>query len=61
MIYEFCEISRSIKPFYNENTIEFTEVMKVLKPGGLFLFVEHVAAKGMELIILIHVIEVKIL
>ncbi|KAI8527379.1 hypothetical protein RHMOL_Rhmol12G0070400 [Rhododendron molle] len=25
-----------------------TEVMRVLKPGGLYLFVEHVAGKGME-------------
>jgi ubiquinone/menaquinone biosynthesis C-methylase UbiE len=31
-----------------------SEVKRVLKPGGFYLFVEHVAAKGIELNSLIH-------
>lgn len=29
-----------------DNLIIFSEVKRVLRPGGLYLFVEHVAAKG---------------
>jgi predicted methyltransferase len=27
----------------------YSEVMRVLKPGGLFLFVEHVASEGKKM------------
>jgi hypothetical protein len=32
----------------------YPEVKRVLRPGGVYLFVEHVAAKGIELNFMIH-------
>jgi predicted methyltransferase len=32
--------------FHRINCVMYAEVRRVLRPGGVYLFVEHVAAKG---------------
>lgn len=39
---------------YHLNCTWYAEVMRVLRPGGLYVFVEHVAEKGLNITFSIH-------